>query len=93
MKIFLILLYCMHYPSFMSFDMKHHLSAIITRSGKLFVSFCPELGVTSQGENQKDAIANLKEAVELYLEDDDVQARLKKFPIKKAIISSIEVTA
>lgn len=34
----------------------------------LLVAECPELGVASQGETEADAEANLREAVELYLE-------------------------
>jgi predicted RNase H-like HicB family nuclease len=48
-------------------------SAIIHKEGKWYVSWCPELDVASQGETVEEAIENLKEAVELYLEDEDVQ--------------------
>ncbi len=33
-----------------------------------FVSHCPEFDVFSQGETEKSAIENLKEAVELFIE-------------------------
>jgi predicted RNase H-like HicB family nuclease len=33
-----------------------------------YSALCPELGVASQGETIEEAEANLKEAVELYLE-------------------------
>lgn len=33
-----------------------------------FVSYNPETGTTSQGETVEEALANLREAVELYLE-------------------------
>ncbi len=46
-------------------------SATVTRGKTAFVAFCPELGVASQGKNEKTALANLKEAIELYLEDKD----------------------
>jgi len=32
------------------------------------VACCPELGVTSQGKDVESARANLREAIELYLE-------------------------
>lgn len=44
-------------------------TTIITKEGKWYVSRCIELGVVSQGKNVEDAQKNLKEAVELYLED------------------------
>jgi len=48
-------------------------SAVIHKEGKWYVSWCPELDVASQGETIEKTIDNLKEAVELYLEDEDVQ--------------------
>lgn len=48
-------------------------SAVIHKEEKWYVSWCPELDVASQGETIEEAIDNLKEAVELYLEDEDVQ--------------------
>ena len=46
------------------------LSAIITKEEGEYVALCPELDVASQGESIEDALSNLKEAVELYLEDE-----------------------
>ena len=37
--------------------------------GRFYIAYCAELGVTSQGETLKEAEDNLKEAIELYLED------------------------
>ncbi len=34
----------------------------------LLVSECPELGVASQGATEDEALANLREAVELFVE-------------------------
>ncbi len=45
-------------------------SAFITKGEIAWVSYCPELGVTSQGESEENALENLREAVGLYLEDD-----------------------
>ena len=35
----------------------------------VFVILCPSLGVASQGKNVEEAMENIKEAVELYLEE------------------------
>ncbi len=35
----------------------------------LYVAECPEIGTVSQGATIEEAIANLKEATELYLEE------------------------
>lgn len=34
-----------------------------------YVAFNPETGTTTQGESVDDALSNLREAVELYLEE------------------------
>jgi predicted RNase H-like HicB family nuclease len=43
-------------------------TAIINKEGKIYVSWCPELDIASQGKNVEKALDNLKEAIELYLE-------------------------
>lgn len=53
--------------------MEFKFSATIVRGKIAFVAFCPGLGVASQGRTEKTALSNLKEAVELYLEDEDIQ--------------------
>ena len=44
-------------------------TAVLTKEDKWYVAHCVELGVVSQGKTIEHAKANLKEAVELYLED------------------------
>jgi predicted RNase H-like HicB family nuclease len=44
-------------------------TAVIHREGKFFVAECPEVGTISQGSTIDKALANLKEATELYLEE------------------------
>ncbi len=43
-------------------------TAVITRDENWFVGHCVELGVVSQGKTIEEAQANLREAVELYIE-------------------------
>lgn len=45
------------------------LTATIWREGDVYVSLCPELGVASSGDTPDEALVELKEAVELYLEN------------------------
>ena len=47
---------------------KYSLTAIVERERHGYVSLCPELDVASQGSTVEEATANLKEAVELFLE-------------------------
>jgi len=49
-------------------------TAVIHKEEDMYVAECPEVGTASQGKDIDEAIANLKEATELYLEE---------FPLKK----------
>jgi predicted RNase H-like HicB family nuclease len=49
-------------------SMTKRFTAVITKEEKWYVAHCVELGVVSQGKTIEKAQANLKEAVELYLE-------------------------
>ncbi len=44
-------------------------TAVIHREEDLYVAECPEVGTVSQGSTIEQAIENLKEATELYLEE------------------------
>ena len=44
-------------------------SAIIHKEEDLYVAECPELGTVSQGHSIEEALVNLREATELYLEE------------------------
>ena len=56
------------------------LTAVLEREGDGYVSLCPELDVASQGNNVEEAMSNLREAVELFLECADpkeIESRFK----------------
>jgi predicted RNase H-like HicB family nuclease len=53
--------------------MKSHYTAILEKEGDQYIALCPELDVVSQGRTVEEATANLKEAVELFLECADPQ--------------------
>jgi predicted RNase H-like HicB family nuclease len=44
-------------------------SALVYWEEDVYVAECPEVGTASQGETIEEAIENLKEATELYLEE------------------------
>lgn len=44
-------------------------TAVVHLEEDIYVAECPEVGTVSQGESISEAIANLKEATELYLEE------------------------
>lgn len=45
------------------------MTALIRKGEKQYVALCPEVDVVSQGFTVEEALANLKEAVELYVEE------------------------
>ena len=47
---------------------RHHFTAVIEREDNMYVAFCPELDIASQGETVEEARKNLKEAIELFFE-------------------------
>ena len=48
--------------------MKHPFAATVWREGNWYVSQCLEIDIASQGETEEEALANLKEALELHFE-------------------------
>lgn len=48
--------------------MNRQFTAIIEREDEGYVSLCPELDIASQGEPVAEARANLREAIEMFLE-------------------------
>ncbi len=63
-------------------------SAVVRREGKLYVALCPEVDVVSQGKSVEEALKNLKEALELYLEDEDVE---KPSKVEAPIVTIVKV--
>jgi predicted RNase H-like HicB family nuclease len=62
------------------------LTAIIHKEVDLYVAECPEIGTVSQGDTVEAAVANLKEATELYLEE---------FPlpqVNRSLLTTFEAT-
>lgn len=48
--------------------MRQSLTAIIEKEDDMYVSYCPELDIASQGNSIEEAKANLQEAIELFFE-------------------------
>ncbi len=61
------------------------LSAVVWREHAAYVSVCPELGVASQGSTVAEAVAQLHEAVDLYLENAEALGMMEDV---KAILES-----
>jgi len=66
--------------------MTQTLTAIVHKEDDLYVAECSETGTASQGDTIETALANLREATELYLEE---------FPLKSSfhpIMTTFEVS-
>ena len=60
-------------------------TAVVHKEEDMYVANCPEIGTVSQGSTIEEAVDNLKEATELYLEE---------FPLKGSshpILTTFEV--
>jgi len=66
------------------------LSAVVWREDGIYVALCPEFDVASQGKSVEEALRNLKEALELYLEDEDVE---KPAETEAPIVTIVKVDA
>ncbi len=61
-------------------------TAIIHKEEDIFVAECPEIGTVSQGFTIEEALSNLKEATELYLEEFPVSN------VSRSILTTFEVS-
>ncbi|MGL4498774.1 MAG: type II toxin-antitoxin system HicB family antitoxin [Planktothrix sp.] len=62
------------------------LTAIIYREDDMYIAECPEVGTVDQGATIEEAIANLKEATRLYLEESPLVETTPR------LVTSIEIS-
>lgn len=62
---------------------KQSLHTIVWKENKIFVAKFLEIELASQGNTKREAINNLKEALELYLESEDINKL--SFPLIKKV--------
>ena len=55
------------------------LTAVLHKEGDLYVADCPEVGTVSQGATIEEALGNLREATELYLEEFPLEETQRPF--------------
>jgi len=71
------------------------LTAIIWFEDNVYVSRCPEIEVSSCGDTPEEALANLKEAIELWIENarflNILDDYLPNITSKTKFTSSIEI--
>ena len=66
-------------------------TAVIHREEDMYVALCPELDVASQGETVQSARDNLREAIELFLEEADEEEVAGRMHDEQ-YVSSVEVS-
>lgn len=67
--------------------MKNHIfTVILYKEDNMYIAECPEVGTVDQGETIEQAIAGLKEATRLYLEEFTLPETSPRF------VTSIEVS-
>lgn len=66
-------------------------TAVIRKGEKQYVALCPEVDVVSQGYTIEEALKNLKEAVELHVEEEGFpegfegqEAIIARFPVEQS---------
>ena len=62
-------------------------TAVIHKEDDIYLAECPEVGTVSQGYTIEEAIANLKEATELYLEEFPLSE------VSRPLLTTFEVTS
>ncbi len=55
------------------------LAAVVHKEGDWYVAECPQVGTASQGTTIEEAVANLQEATEVYLEE--FPSDVEQYPI------------
>jgi predicted RNase H-like HicB family nuclease len=65
-------------------------SSVVWKEENMYVAWCPDLDIASQGKNVDEALKNLKEAIELYFEDEDAMIPEGKSP---PIVTTVSVEA
>ena len=61
------------------------LTAVLHREDDMYVAECPEVGTVSQGKTVEEAVDNLREATELYLEEFPLEGE------RRPLITTFEV--
>lgn len=62
-------------------------SAMVQKENERYISLCLELDISSQGKTIEEAVSNLKEEVELYIEREGII-----LPIKRPFLTTFKVT-
>ncbi len=62
--------------------------SVIWKEGKWYVAKALEVEIASQGKTEKEALGNLKEALELYFED---QTKIELSPVSQPRLQDLSI--
>ena len=65
-------------------------TVVLTKEDDMYVAECPEVGTVSQGVTIDEAVHNVKEATQLYLEDFPLQKQENR---ARPLVTFFEVTS
>ncbi len=71
--------------------MSRNFNIIIEKENGMYVSFCPELDIASQGSTIEESRLNLKEAIELFFETASEAEISRRSNKEESYISQLEV--
>ena len=66
-------------------------TVFVEKEDNIFIAKNLELGIFSQGKTYEEAIKNLKEATELFLEDESKESILQRFKNKQYFLTAINI--
>ena len=66
------------------------LSAVLHKEEDMYVAKCVEVGTVSQGKTVEEALKNLQEATELYLEEFPIKEESKPFMTVFEVASGVK---
>jgi len=66
----------------------YNLTAVLHKEDGIYVADCPELGTVSQGQTVEEAILNLKEATELFIEE--FPEKLAELQTERPLVTTFE---
>lgn len=63
----------------------------LSNGSTVFVAHCTNLGIASQGSTTEEAIKNIKEAIELYLEEEPEKYAELSLSTEPSLFSVVEI--
>ncbi len=64
---------------------------MLSNGAEIYVAHCTSLGIASQGSTTEEAMKNVREAIDLYLEEQPDENRALDLPQEPPFFSVIEV--